>query len=201
MYQDYLKRFLDFICALLALILLSPIFLVIAVLIYIYTGNNPFFYQKRPGKGERIFTIIKFKTMNDKRDNIGNLLSDEERLTGIGKLIRKTSLDEIPQLFNVLLGDMSFVGPRPLLPEYLSLYTIEENKRHDVRPGITGWAQVNGRNIITWKKKLALDIYYVDNLNIILDIKIFLLTLVKVVKSEGVSSNSHITKEKFDGTN
>ena len=201
MYQDYLKRFLDFIMAAGAIILLLPILLVIALLIYCYTGSNPFFYQKRPGKGERIFTIIKFKTMNDKRDEHGNLLPDEVRLTGIGKLIRKTSLDEIPQLLNVVVGDMSFIGPRPLLPEYLDLYTSEQAQRHSVRPGITGWAQVNGRNIISWTKKLELDVYYIHNLNMLLDIKIFLMTLVKVVKSEGISSNDHITKEKFDGTN
>ncbi len=201
MYKSFFKRVIDFIVAIIALILLSPLFIFITITIYLYTCKNPFFCQRRPGKNEKIFTIIKFKTMNDNKDENGILLSDKKRLTLVGKFIRKTSLDEIPQLLNVLMGDMSLIGPRPLLPEYLDLFSEEQSKRHDVRPGITGWAQVNGRNIISWTKKLELDVYYIHNLNMLLDIKIFLMTLIKVVKSEGVSSNDHITKEKFDGTN
>lgn len=161
--------------------------------------GKPFFFQSRPGKNGRLFNIVKFKTMNDRRSNKGELLSDEERLTAIGRFVRKTSLDEIPQLINVIKGEMSLVGPRPLLVEYLSLYSKEQNRRHEVRPGITGWAQVNGRNAISWKQKFEMDVWYVDNLNFCLDLKIILLTIKKVIIKEGVSSNTSVTMEKFNG--
>ncbi len=173
MYKYFLKRILDFLAALIGLTLLSPIFIVVAIGLYFANHGKPFFFQKRPGKGESIFKIVKFKTMNDKKDNMGNLLSDADRLTPIGAFVRKTSLDEIPQLINVLKGDMSLIGPRPLLPQYLSLYSSEQARRHEVKPGITGWAQVNGRNAISWKRKFELDVYYVDHISLFLDIKIF----------------------------
>lgn len=199
MYRKVVKRFFDFGVSLFGLIILSPIFLLIFLLLCIVNKERPFFVQKRPGIKGQIFKVIKFKTMNDKRDIGGNLLSDADRLTPLGAFIRKTSLDEIPQLINVLKGDMSLVGPRPLLVEYLPLYTAEQMRRHDVRPGITGWAQVNGRNAISWPKKFELDVYYVDHLSLFFDIKILWLTIMKVVKSEGISSNTSITMEKFGG--
>jgi lipopolysaccharide/colanic/teichoic acid biosynthesis glycosyltransferase len=163
--------------------------------------DNPFFVQQRPGKDGKIFKIIKFKTMNDRRDSSGKLLPDAERLTSIGKIVRKTSLDEVPQLINVLKGDMSLVGPRPLLPEYLKLYTLHQKKRHFVKPGITGWAQVNGRNAISWNKKFDLDVWYVENLSFILDLKIIWMTFLKVIKSEGVNTVNMATTEPFNGNN
>jgi lipopolysaccharide/colanic/teichoic acid biosynthesis glycosyltransferase len=169
--------------------------------LYIANQGKPFFFQARPGLNEKIFKIIKFKTMNDKKDTEGNLLPDAERLTPIGAFVRKTSLDEIPQLINVLKGDMSLIGPRPLLPEYLSLYSEMQRKRHLVRPGITGWAQVNGRNAISWEKKFELDVWYVKNLSFLLDIKILFLTLKKVVVREGISQTGQATMEMFKGNN
>jgi len=165
----------------------------------IANNGKPFFFQKRPGKNERIFSIIKFKTMNDKKDAQGNLLSDAERLTGVGKFVRKTSLDEIPQLINVLKGDMSLIGPRPLLPEYLPLYNQEQKRRHQVKPGITGWAQVNGRNAISWEDKFRLDVEYVNQQSLILDIKILFLTIKKVFFSEGINQEGQATATKFEG--
>lgn len=193
------KRLLDFILSLIGFILLLPIFLFITLFLTIANSGKPFFIQQRPGKNNKIFKVVKFKTMNDKKDAKGNLLSDNERLTSLGRFIRKTSLDEIPQLINVMKGDMSLVGPRPLLVEYLPLYNEEQIRRHEVRPGITGWAQINGRNAISWKDKFELDVWYVDNISISLDIRILLQTILKVFKSEGISSDTSLTMEKFEG--
>lgn len=201
MYKHFFKRVLDFLAALVGLLLLSPIFIVVTLGLCIANQGKPFFFQRRPGKNERIFSIIKFKTMNDKKDANGNLLSDAERLTPIGAFVRKTSLDEIPQLINVLKGDMSLIGPRPLLPQYLPLYNEEQKRRHEVRPGITGWAQVNGRNAITWKRKFELDVEYVDNLSLAMDVKVFFTTFKKVFKSEGISQEGQATAEPFNGNN
>ncbi|ADZ12593.1 sugar transferase [Riemerella anatipestifer] len=199
MYKNFFKRVIDFSLALIGFILLLPVFLIVMVLLTIANQGKPFFFQKRPGKNERIFSIIKFKTMNDKKDTNGNLLSDAERLTAIGKLVRKTSLDEIPQLLNVIKGDMSLVGPRPLLPQYLPLYDEEQKKRHNVRPGITGWAQINGRNAISWQQKFEYDVWYVHNLSLFLDIKVLFLTVKKVFVSEGISQEGQATMEPFKG--
>ncbi|WP_278036332.1 sugar transferase [Flavobacterium nitratireducens] len=201
MYKSYLKRPLDFLVALIGLIVLLPIFLLVIIGLFFANDGKPFFFQARPGLNEKIFKIIKFKTMNDKTDSQGNLLSDSDRLTPIGAFVRKTSLDEIPQLINVLKGDMSLIGPRPLLPQYLSLYNETQKRRHDVRPGITGWAQVNGRNAISWQKKLELDVWYVDNLSLLVDLKVFFLTFKKVFKSEGISQQGHVTTDAFNGHN
>jgi len=201
MYKNYFKHLFDFLAAFFGLILLSPIFIVVMIGLYFANQGKPFFFQARPGKNERIFKIIKFKTMNDKKDEHGNLLSDAERLTPIGAFVRKTSLDEIPQLINVLKGDMSLIGPRPLLPQYLSLYNAEQKRRHEVRPGITGWAQVNGRNAISWKRKFELDVEYVDNLSLLMDLKVFFTTFKKVFKSEGISQEGQATAEPFNGDN
>lgn len=181
------------------LVILLPIILIFTILLFFANKGKPFFFQKRPGKDERIFYIIKFKTMNDKKDIYGNLLSDSERLTKVGQFVRKTSIDEIPQLFNVLIGDMSLVGPRPLLVDYLPLYSIKQSRRHDVRPGITGWAQVNGRNAISWEEKFNLDVWYVNNLSFIFDVKILFMTLKKVFVREGISSATSVTMEAFNG--
>lgn len=199
MYKLFFKRVIDFLIALIALLLLSPIFFIVLILLAIYNAGKPFFFQKRPGKNERIFKVIKFKTMNDKKDSNGELLPDSIRLTKVGKLVRKTSLDEIPQLLNVLKGDMSLIGPRPLLVEYLPRYNREQKRRHCVRPGITGLAQVNGRNAISWKRKFEYDVEYVDNLNFFLDIKIFFMTFLKVFKSEGINEEGQVTATKFMG--
>jgi len=201
MYKHFFKRFFDFIAALIGLVLLSPVILVVTVGLYIANSGKPFFFQSRPGKGERIFKIIKFKTMNDKTDANGNLLPDSDRLTPIGAFVRKTSLDEIPQLLNVLKGDMSLIGPRPLLPQYLPLYNEKQKRRHLVRPGITGWAQVNGRNAISWEKKFDLDVWYVDNLSFKTDVNVFFTTFKKVFKSEGISQEGQATAEPFNGNN
>lgn len=187
MYKDFFKRIFDFLTAFFGLLFLSPLFLVVTIALYFANQGKPFFFQKRPGKEGKIFKIIKFKSMNDKKDNQGNLLSDEERLTTVGAFVRKTSLDEIPQLLNVLKGDMSLIGPRPLLISYLELYDEFENRRHEVRPGITGWAQVNGRNAISWTKKFELDVYYVDHVSLVLDIKIIFRTIKKVIGSKDIS--------------
>ena len=201
MYKSFFKPTIDFVLALVACFLLLPLFLFTSVLLYFSNKGNPFFLQVRPGKNGELFRIIKFKTMNDNKDRNGNLLPDSKRLTSIGKIIRKTSIDEIPQLFNVLKGDMSLVGPRPLLPEYLKLYTPYQQKRHLVRPGITGWAQVNGRNAISWGKKLDLDVWYVEHLSFWLDIKIVWLTFLKVLRSEGINTANMATTEPFNGNN
>ncbi len=187
MYTNIVKPIFDFLAAFIGLLLLSPIFILVTIGLFFANNGQPFFFQVRPGKHEQLFKIIKFKTMNDRRDKEGNLLPDAQRLTAIGKFVRKTSLDEIPQLMNVLKGDMSLIGPRPLLPEYLVLYTEEQKKRHKLRPGITGWAQVNGRNTISWTKKFEYDVWYVKNINFILDVRILLKTVKKVFISEGIS--------------
>jgi lipopolysaccharide/colanic/teichoic acid biosynthesis glycosyltransferase len=199
MYKSTLKPILDFLAASIGLAALSPLFIITTTALTIANNGRPFFFQKRPGKKERIFNIIKFKTMNDKKDAKGNLLSDAERLTEVGAFVRKTSLDEIPQLINVLKGDMSLIGPRPLLPEYLPLYTDEQKKRHQVRPGITGWAQVNGRNAISWQDKFKFDVEYVEKLSFKLDLKIFILTLKKIFATEGISQKGEVTAKKFEG--
>ena len=199
MYKIYFKRLLDFFAALIGLLLLSPIFLLATIGLFFANNGKPFFFQTRPGKNEKLFQIIKFKTMNDKKDAAGNLLSDAERLTPIGSFVRKTSLDEIPQLLNVLKGDMSLIGPRPLLIQYLPLYNSIQKKRHDIRPGITGWAQVNGRNAISWEQKFEYDVWYVENCTFALDVKILFLTVKKVFKSEGISQEGEVTMEVFKG--
>lgn len=199
MYKNYLKRIFDFIFSLIGITLLLPIFLIVMVGLFLANNGKPFFFQKRPGKNGKIFKIIKFKTMNDKKDSNGNLLSDAERLTAIGSFVRKTSLDEIPQLINVLKGDMSLIGPRPLLVQYLSLYNEHQARRHEVRPGITGWAQVNGRNAISWNQKFDYDVWYVENISFIVDLRIFFLTAKKVFIREGISQEGQATMEPFKG--
>ncbi|WP_426719171.1 undecaprenyl phosphate N,N'-diacetylbacillosamine 1-phosphate transferase [Campylobacter coli] len=200
MYEKVFKRIFDFILALVLLVLFSPVILITALLLKI-TQGSVIFTQNRPGLNEKIFKIYKFKTMSDERDEKGELLSDELRLKAFGKIVRSLSLDELLQLFNVLKGDMSFVGPRPLLVEYLPFYNEEQKLRHKVRPGITGWAQVNGRNAISWQKKFELDVYYVKNISFLLDLKIMFLTALKVLKRSGVSKEGHVTTEKFNGKN
>ena len=200
MYQKTIKPILDFSIALVALLLLSPIFILVTLFLAFANNGKPFFIQTRPGKNEKLFNIIKFKTMNDKKDKNGNLLSDAKRLTTIGKIVRKTSLDEIPQLINILKGDMSLIGPRPLLPEYLPLYNKEQKKRHNVKPGITGWAQINGRNAISWEDKFNYDVWYVNNISFLTDVKIILKTIKKVIISEGISAEGNVTIGKFKGT-
>lgn len=199
MYKLYLKPVLDFVIALTIFIVLSPLFFICVVLLAFANEGKPFFFQQRPGKNEKIFTIIKFKTMNDKKDKAGNLLSDEERLTAIGKFIRKTSLDEIPQLLNVIKGEMSLVGPRPLLIQYLPLYNTFQKRRHEVKPGITGWAQVNGRNAISWKQKFEYDVWYADNVSFSLDCKIILQTIYNVSKQKNINQAGKATVEYFKG--
>jgi undecaprenyl phosphate N,N'-diacetylbacillosamine 1-phosphate transferase len=199
-YRLYFKRIMDFVFALVGLIILSPLFLILWIGLSIANkGAGAFFFQERPGKDERLFKVIKFKTMTDERDSDGNLLPDNERLTKIGRVVRSLSLDEIPQLINVLKGDMSLVGPRPLLVEYLPLYDEVQRRRHEVRPGMTGWAQVNGRNAISWQEKFAYDVWYVDHLSLSLDIKILLKTIEKVFKREGINSRDSATMEPFNG--
>ncbi|EAI5697199.1 undecaprenyl phosphate N,N'-diacetylbacillosamine 1-phosphate transferase [Campylobacter coli] len=200
MYEKWIKRIFDFVLALFLLVLFSPLILITALLLKI-TQGSVIFTQNRPGLNEKIFKIYKFKTMSDERDEKGELLSDELRLKAFGKIVRSLSLDELLQLFNVLKGDMSFVGPRPLLVEYLPIYNEEQKLRHKVRPGITGWAQVNGRNAISWQKKFELDVYYVKNISFLLDLKIMFLTALKVLKRSGVSKEGHVTTEKFNGKN
>lgn len=200
MYRIFLKRVLDFALAFCAFIVLSPIFFLTMLLLAMVNGGKPFFTQIRPGRAEELFRIIKFKTMNDKKSATGELLPDDVRLTLVGRVVRKLSLDEIPQLLNVIKGDMSLIGPRPLLVEYLPLYNADQTRRHEVRPGITGWAQVNGRNLISWEKKFQYDVWYIDNLSFSLDLKILFLTVFKVFKSEGISSDTAATMEKFTGT-
>jgi lipopolysaccharide/colanic/teichoic acid biosynthesis glycosyltransferase len=199
MYKNYIKALIDLILGIIGTIGAMPILLPAAILLTFANRGNPFFFQKRPGKNGKIFTIVKFKTMNDRKDKNGNLLPDNERLTTIGRLVRKTSIDEIPQLWNVLTGDMSLVGPRPLLPEYLKLYNKTQMRRHEVRPGITGWAQVNGRNAVSWQQKFEYDVWYVDHISFLLDVKILLLTVKKVFKSEGIAAEGAATVGRFKG--
>lgn len=199
MYKPFLKRLIDFFGSLMGLLILSPVFIFVLITLTIPNGGKPFFVQARPGKGGRIFKIIKFKTMNDKKDASDRLLPDADRLTFMGAFVRKTSLDEIPQLINVLKGDMSLIGPRPLLVQYLPLYSERQAKRHLVRPGITGWAQVNGRNAISWKQKFELDVWYVENLSFSLDLKILLMTIKKVFIREGINQEGHATMQAFQG--
>ncbi len=195
------KSFFDRFIALVVFILLCPLFLLLLLLLFLQNGGSPLFKQVRPGYKTQFFTIYKLKTMTDARNSKGELLPDFERITPLGKIIRKLSLDELPQLVNVIKGEMSFVGPRPLLPEYLPLYSKEQNQRHDVKPGITGWAQVNGRNALSWKEKFNLDVYYVHHQSFRLDLKILLMTVVKVFKSEGVNANEKTTMQPFNGNN
>ncbi len=200
MYRSFIKPCLDVIIALVGFVLLSPIFFIIVILLFIANNGKPFFFQHRPGLNEMIFKLIKFKTMNDKKDKNGMLLPDSQRLTSLGQFIRKTSLDEIPQLLNVIKGDMSLIGPRPLLVEYLPLYNVQQKKRHKVKPGITGWAQVNGRNAISWEKKFEYDVWYVDHLSFLLDVSIMVKTIKKVFVSEGISADGEATMAVFKGT-
>jgi lipopolysaccharide/colanic/teichoic acid biosynthesis glycosyltransferase len=201
MYKNYFKRIIDFTAALIGFILLSPVFLVVMVFLYFANQGKPFFFQWRPGKNGKLFTIIKFKTMNDKTDSEGSLLPNVQRLTKVGRFVRKTSLDEIPQLFNVLKGDMSLVGPRPLLPEYLPMYNETQQRRHEVRPGITGWAQINGRNTISWTQKFDYDVYYVDHCSLLLDIKILFKTVIKTIQAKDINAGKELIMDKFNGTN
>lgn len=200
MYKIFFKRLIDFLAALAGLVLLSPIFLFVMVGLFIANQGKPFFFQLRPGKDEKLFKIIKFKTMTDEKDSSGNLLPDEKRLTKLGQFVRKTSLDEIPQLLNVLVGEMSLIGPRPLLPEYLPLYNNIQKCRHEVRPGITGWAQVNGRNAISWEQKFEYDVWYVDHISFYLDVQILFKTVRKVFVREGISADGHATITAFKGS-
>ena len=198
MYKSFFKRVLDCLAAFFGLAVLSPLFFLVTMGLFFANQGKPFFFQMRPGKDGIIFKIIKFKTMNDRKDANGSLLSDGERLTSIGRFVRKTSLDELPQLLNVLKGEMSLIGPRPLLPAYLPFYSEEQKKRHQVKPGITGWAQVNGRNAISWENKFELDVWYVDNFSFLLDIKIVHLTLKKIIKPDGINAEGHVTMPRFD---
>ena len=202
MYKNGLKRVIDFLIVLSALLIIWPILLVVAIWLHIANkGAGAFFFQERPGKNAKIFKVVKFKTMTDERDEDGNLLPDKDRLTKVGKFVRSTSLDELPQLINVLKGDMALIGPRPLLPKYLPLYSKEQYRRHEVRPGITVWAQVNGRNNISWTKKFEFDVWYVDHCSFLLDLKIIFLTIKKVVVREDISKEGEATTVAFDGTN
>jgi lipopolysaccharide/colanic/teichoic acid biosynthesis glycosyltransferase len=202
MYKIYIKRMLDFFIVFCALLLIWPVLLVITIWLYFANkGAGVFFTQERPGKNGKIFKVIKFKTMTDERDTDGKLLPDEQRLTKVGRFVRSTSIDELPQLINVLKGDMALIGPRPLLVQYLPLYNKEQARRHEVRPGITGWAQCHGRNAISWTKKFELDVWYVDHCSFLLDLKIILLTIKKVLVREGISSETSATMEPFTGNN
>ena len=202
LYRRFFKRFLDIILSGCALLLLSSIILILWIWLTIANnGAGALFFQERPGKDGKIFKVVKFKTMTDERDLNGNLLPDEDRLTKVGKFVRSTSLDELPQLLNILKGDMSFIGPRPLLPEYLPLYSPEQARRHNVRPGLSGWAQVNGRNSISWKQRFEYDVWYVDNISFKLDLKIFFLSIKKAFVREGINSATSATMEDFNGLN
>ena len=202
MYKHFFKRFLDFWISLVVLIIISPILVLVIIWLYFANkGAGALFFQKRPGKDGRIFKVIKFKTMTDERDAEGNLLPDEVRLTNVGRFVRSTSIDELPQLINVLKGDMSLIGPRPLLVQYLPLYSKEQMRRHEVRPGISGWAQCHGRNQISWTEKFKLDVWYVDNLSFMTDLEIILITIKKVLFREDINSDNDATMEDFDGTN
>lgn len=201
MYKNCIKRILDFFIALIGLIVLSPLFIVLIILGFIFMGGNPFFVQERPGKNEKIFKLIKFRSMSNKKDKAGKLLPDEVRLNKYGRLLRKTSLDEIPELINILKGDMALVGPRPLLVEYIPLYSAEQHRRHEVLPGLTGYAQVNGRNLISWEERFKLDVWYVDHVSFSLDVGIMAKTIVVVLKRDGISSETSATMEAFKGDN
>lgn len=200
LYRNLIKRILDFTAAFIGLILISPIFIILLIILIISNNGKPFFYQRRTGKNGEIFTILKLKTMTDKTDENGELLPAMQRVTKTGNICRKYSLDEIPQLLNILKGDMSLVGPRPLLPQYLELYNKEQNRRHEVMPGITGWAQVNGRNTISWEEKFKHDVYYVDNQSFLLDLKILWLTFYKVIKKSDINSSETVDMPAFTGT-
>ncbi len=200
MYKKYIKRFFDILCALAAIIVFSWLYIIVAILVRVKLGSPVIFKQERPGMNEKIFTLYKFRTMTDKKDENGNLLPDDVRLTKFGRLLRKTSLDELPEAFNILKGDMSVVGPRPLLVSYIPLYNEKQHRRHEVRPGLTGLAQVSGRNAISWEEKFELDVEYVDNITFWGDVKIIFSTVKSVLKSEGISSASHATMEFFKGT-
>lgn len=202
MYRHFLKRFFDFWIALIALICISPILLVVTIWLHFANkGAGALFFQERPGKDGKIFKVIKFKTMTDERDAEGNLLPDKQRLTKVGKFVRSTSIDELPQLINVLKGDMALIGPRPLMPEYLPLYSPEQARRHEVRPGISGWAQCHGRNNITWTEKFKLDVWYVDHLSLWVDIKVIWITVMKVLKRADISKEGMVSMEAFNGHN
>ena len=202
MYNYCLKRILDILLSGFAIIVLSPIILILWIwLTFANKGAGALFFQERPGKDGKIFKVVKFKTMTDERDENGNLLPDEDRLTKVGKFVRSTSLDELPQLWNILKGDMSFIGPRPLLPEYLPLYSPEQARRHNVRPGLSGWAQINGRNSISWEQRFEYDVWYVDNISFKLDLKIFFLSIKKAFVREGINSATSATMEDFNGHN
>jgi len=202
MYKFFFKRFLDFWISLIVLICISPILLVVTIwLHFVNKGAGVFFFQERPGLHGKIFKVIKYKTMTDKRDAEGNLLPDEERLTEVGRFVRSTSIDELPQLINVLKGDMALIGPRPLLVQYLPLYSPEQARRHEVRPGISGWAQCHGRNAISWTEKFKLDVWYVDHVSLMTDIKVIWITIMKVLKRDGISQEGNVTMEAFNGDN
>lgn len=202
MYAHFFKRFFDFWISLIALICISPILIVVTIWLHFANkGAGAFFFQERPGKDGKIFKVIKFKTMTDERDASGNLLSDADRLTKVGKFVRSTSIDELPQLINVLKGDMALIGPRPLLVHYLPLYSKEQMRRHDVRPGISGWAQCHGRNQISWTEKFKLDVWYVDHLSLLTDLKVIFITIKKVLFREDINSDNDATMEDFNGTN
>lgn len=201
LYRSFFKRGFDLLVALVVLVMTSPLFFLTWVFLLFQNEGKAFFYQERPGINQNAFKIIKFKTMSDKRGTDGLLLPDNERLTVLGGIVRKLSIDELPQLINVLKGEMSLIGPRPLLFKYIPLYSVEQNRRHEVRPGITGWAQVNGRNSISWTKRFQLDIYYVDNMSFALDCKIFWMTILKIFKQEGVNQSEQRPMEPFNGSN
>ena len=202
MYKHFFKRLFDFTISLVALIVISPILLVITIWLHFANkGAGAFFFQERPGKDAKIFKVIKFKTMTDERDAEGNLLPDDQRLTKVGKFVRSTSIDELPQLINVLKGDMALIGPRPLLPQYLPLYSPEQARRHEVRPGISGWAQCHGRNAISWTEKFKLDVWYVDHVSLMTDLKVIWITIMKVIKRADINEAGHATMEYFNGHN
>ena len=202
MYTHFFKRFFDILFSLIGLICLSPLLLIVTVWLHFANkGAGAFFMQERPGKNAKIFKVVKFKTMTDEKDSEGKLLPDSVRLTRVGKFVRSISIDELPQLWNILKGDMSFIGPRPLLPKYLPLYTLTQMRRHEVRPGISGWAQTHGRNDISFTKRFEYDVWYIDHLTLWLDIKILILTIKKVFKREGISAQGHVTMESFNGNN
>ena len=202
MYRHFFKRFLDFWIALIVFICISPLLMAMTIWLHFANkGTGVFFFQERPGKDAKTFKVIKFKTMTDERNAEGNLLPDVQRLTKVGKFVRSTSIDELPQLINVLKGDMALIGPRPLLPEYLPLYSEEQARRHEVRPGISGWAQCHGRNAISWKEKLALDVWYVDHVSFVTDLKIIWITVIKVIQRKDINQNDTTTMEAFNGNN
>lgn len=202
MYKHFFKRLIDFCISLMALLCVSPVLVIVTLWLHFANkGAGAFFLQERPGKGGKLFRVIKYKTMTDERDEQGQLLPDEKRLTGVGRFVRSTSIDEFPQLFNVLKGDMALIGPRPLLPQYLLLYSKEQARRHEVRPGISGWAQCHGRNAISWQQKFEYDVWYVDHLSFITDLKVIWLTIKSVLKRDGISDEGHATKEPFNGHN